>query len=152
MRRRRGQPGSGRVGLGGVWLGEHRDAATAERVRQLQRSALAALPTDEAVLRARLTVRIAAESAYRQGTDALVERLDDVRTTGDPTALVEALSLVHHALLQPGGSAPGWRWPTSSSWSPRPRATSCHVLVAVAWRTLDLFLAGDPPRPGRWPS
>jgi hypothetical protein len=50
-----------------VWVSEHRLADDAQRVRALQQRALEALPADEAVLRARLGVRLAVEDAYRAG-------------------------------------------------------------------------------------
>jgi hypothetical protein len=55
------------LGLGGVWVREHRLLAEAERVAALQRRALAGLPPEATVLRTRLTVRLAAEAAYRSG-------------------------------------------------------------------------------------
>src|SRR6185312_13674526 len=86
------------LGLGGVWVREHRLTEEAERVGALQRRALDALPHDAIVLRTRLTVRLAAESAYRGGpVIAVIEGVDAARRTGDARALAEALSLCHHA-------------------------------------------------------
>jgi tetratricopeptide (TPR) repeat protein len=133
------------LGLGGVWVGEHRLADEAERVRALQRRALEALPDEAAILRARLLARQAAEEAYRSGSlTSLLEAVEAVRRTGDRHALAEALSLYHHALLTPEHT---WR-----------RLTLANELIAVAaaagdgllslvglcWRTVDLFLLGDP--------
>src|SRR6185295_19829712 len=87
------------LGLGGVWLGEHRRADDAERMLALQRRALEALPAEENVLRARLAVRLAAEEVYRGGdVVAVLEAVAGARRTGDAHALAEALSLAHHAL------------------------------------------------------
>ena len=52
------------LGLGGVWVDEHRGQADRQRVLALQRSARAALPPDAVTLRARLDVRLAAEAVY----------------------------------------------------------------------------------------
>ena len=49
------------VGLGGIWLGEHRLAGETARVSGLQRRALAALPAAADVLRARLRARLVAK-------------------------------------------------------------------------------------------
>src|SRR5439155_399794 len=97
------------LGLGGVWVGEHRLTHDAERVLALQRRALEALPVEGAVLRARLTVRLAAEEAYRGGSvSAVLAAVEEVRRAGDGHALAEALSLAHHALLTPEHT---WRRP-----------------------------------------
>jgi len=133
------------LGLGGVWLGEHRETAPAERVRQLQEAAVADLPAAEGVLRARLAVRLAAEDAYRQGTtDGLAELLDSVRTTGDPSALLEALSLVHHATMHPGLERQRLALADEQLLVGTASGAELFVLVALAWRAIDLFLAGDP--------
>ncbi|HEX7134266.1 MAG TPA: AAA family ATPase, partial [Iamia sp.] len=132
------------LGLGGVWLGEHRESATAERVRQLQASALADLPADETVLRARLTVRIAAEDAYRRGTtDDLDALLAPVRATGDPSALVEGLSLVHHATMHPGLEQARLALADEQLLVGTASGAELSVLVALVWRAVDLFLVGD---------
>jgi tetratricopeptide (TPR) repeat protein len=132
------------LGLGGVWLGEHRETATAERVRQLQGSALADLE-DEPVLRARLAVRIAAEDAYRRGTtEGLDQLLAAVRATGDPSALVEGLSLVHHATMHPGRERARLALADEQLLVATAAGDELMVLVALLWRAVDLFLVGDP--------
>src|SRR5262249_9885642 len=90
------------LGLGGVWVREHRLMAEAERVAALQRRALNALPPEATVQRTRLTIRLAAEEAYRSGPLLpVIEGVDAARRTGDARTLAEALSLCHHALLTP---------------------------------------------------
>ena len=79
------------LGLGGVWVNEHRDPAERERVRTLQRAALAASDAGHAV-RGRLRIRLAAEAVYSGG---LLEHV----LAGWPT---------------PAGSATGRRWPRRS--------------------------------------
>jgi tetratricopeptide (TPR) repeat protein len=133
------------LGLGGVWVREHRMTEEAERVGALQRRALDTLPDDATVLRTRLMVRLAAESVYRGGSlTAVIEGVDAARRTGDARALAEALSLYHHALLTPEHT--------------KPRLAIANELIAVAsaagdkllslmglcWRAADLFLLGDP--------
>jgi hypothetical protein len=133
------------LGLGGVWVREHRFTEEAERVGALQRRALAALPDDASVLRTRLVVRLAAENAYRGGpVTPVVEGVAAARQTGDARALAEALSLCHHALLTPQYT--------------KPRLAIADELIAVAsvandgmlsliglcWRAVDLFWLGDP--------
>jgi hypothetical protein len=86
------------LGFGGVWLEEQRDELARRRLLRLCRDALAALPPEEAVLAARLEVRLAAESTY-DGTGAVEDvavTVDRVRQLGDAVATAEALSLYHH--------------------------------------------------------
>lgn len=133
------------LGLGGVWVREHRLMEEAERVAALQRRALATLPEEATILHTRLTTRLAAEHVYRGGPVAAVEAgVDAARRTGDARALAEALSLCHHALLTPEHA--------------RHRLSVAHELITVAsvagdgvlsliglcWRAVDLFLLGDP--------
>ncbi|MGH3932252.1 MAG: AAA family ATPase, partial [Pseudonocardiaceae bacterium] len=90
------------LGLGGVWVHEHRNAAARQRVLALQRAALSALPESERSLRCRLAVRLAAEAVYEGEPVSLVlEALAQTRMQGDVRALAESLSLTHHALLGP---------------------------------------------------
>jgi hypothetical protein len=133
------------LGLGGVWVSEHRLSYEAERVAVLQRRALDALPAEATVLRARLRMRLAAEEAYRRGPLAPV--LDGVaaaRAFGDPLALAEALSLGHHALLSPEHT---WERPALVD-ELIAAATAANdgllVLIGLCWRTADYFLLGEP--------
>jgi hypothetical protein len=88
------------IGLGGVWANEHRDPVEREWVMALQRRALEGLPEEQAILRRRLGVRLAAEAVFQGGpVEAVFEAVREVRRLGDASALAEALSLVHHAML-----------------------------------------------------
>jgi tetratricopeptide (TPR) repeat protein len=89
------------LGLGGVWVNEHREPVERERVLALQRRALTGLPPEEAVLRCRLETRLAAEAVFRGGSvEAVFQAVREVRRQGDGRALAEALSLLHHSLLR----------------------------------------------------
>ncbi len=133
------------LGLGGVWVSEHRQAEDAERMLALQRRALDALPQDEVVLRTRLAVRLAAEDAYRSGpVSPVLAAVDAARGTGDVHALAEALSLAHHALLTPEHT---WhRLPMASELIAAAAASGDGLLslVGLCWQAADLFLLGDP--------
>lgn len=133
------------LGLGGVWVSEHRLADDAERVLALQRRALEALPASEAVLRTRLRVRLAAEESYRGGPlAAVVDGVDAARLTGDAYALAEALSLAHHVLLAPEHT---WRRPAMASELIAAAAAagdSLLSLMGLCYHAADLFLLGDP--------
>jgi tetratricopeptide (TPR) repeat protein len=133
------------LGLGGVWVGEHRLADDGERVRALQRGALEGLPLQETALRTRLAARLAAEEAYRGGSVApVLEVVEAARGTGDSHALAEALSLCHHALLTPEHT---WCRPALANELIAAAAAAGDgllSLVGLCWRTVDLFLLGDP--------
>jgi hypothetical protein len=132
------------VGLGGMWINEHRTRLDRERVTSVQRRALAGLPAGEQRLRQRLETRLAAEDVYQGGpVEPALAALDRARRLGDGLVLAEALSLVHHALLTPRDT--------------RARPALADELIAVAssagegmlallglcWRTVDLFHLGD---------
>jgi hypothetical protein len=89
------------LGLGGLWVDEHRSTFERARVSGLQRRALARL--DRATsLAHRLRSRLAAEESYASGDTSLVlGALDEARAQDDPAVLVEALWLTHHCLLGP---------------------------------------------------
>ena len=89
------------IGLGGMWVHEHRSAVDAARVEAQQLRALSLVDPKSAV-GLRLRMRLAAEADYRAGSSAEVLRLlDEVRRIEDPIALAEGISLAHHCLLGP---------------------------------------------------
>jgi tetratricopeptide (TPR) repeat protein len=132
------------LGLGGVWVREHRLLAEAERVTALQRHALDVLPPEATVLRTRLTIRLAAEEAYRSGPLLpVLEGVDTARQTGDARTLAEALSLCHHALLAPEYT---WRRLAIANELITVATTAGDgmlSLIGLCWRAADLFLLGD---------
>ena len=133
------------LGLGGVWVAEHRDRAERERMLALQRDALAGLPEAEAGLRARLRVRLAAEAVYTGGDPAGVRAgLAEARASGDRVALAEALSLTHHALLRPDHTAERLELADELVEVASAAGEPVLVLMGLCWRAVDLFHLGDP--------
>ena len=135
------------LGLGGVWVDEHREPAERERVRARQQAALAALGDDpaHAVLRQRLRTRLAAEAVYTGAPlEPVLAALAGTRRLGDRQALAEALSLTHHALLRPDHAAD--RLPLADELVAVAAAAGDGVLVlmGLCWRAVDLFGLGDP--------
>ena len=96
------------IGLGGVWVHEHRATVERARVRAVQRRALARSAADD-LLAGRLRARLAAEQAYVDGDagPVLAEVANARRRSGDPVALAEALSIAHHCLLGPAAASTG---------------------------------------------
>lgn len=133
------------LGLGGMWVQEHRTFEEREGFLvklEIAREAVADLSSE---LLARLDVRYGAELLYvgkgsEQSVNAAIER---VRAHGDAAAEAEALSLLHHLLLSPHKD--------------RDRFVVCEALVAAAtrsgddyfgalalmWHTIDLFMSGS---------
>jgi hypothetical protein len=89
------------LGLGGLWVDEHRTATASGLLRVRLRQALALIdPTSTLALR--LRVRLAAEADHRTGEyTATLAVLAEARACADPVVRVEALSLAHHCLLGP---------------------------------------------------
>ena len=132
------------LGLGGVWLDEHRGRAERHRVLALQRDALVQLPPEEDGLRALLEVRLAAEAVYDGGAvEPVRAALAKARRVGEPRVLAEALSLSHHALLAP--EFLDERLPLAEELI----AVASHcgdqlrTLFGLLWRAVDLYLGGD---------
>lgn len=132
------------IGLGGVWLNEHRTQVDWERVTGWQRRALRSLPAGEVRLRHRLRVRLASEDVYRGGEVApVLAALDEARRLGDGLVLAESLSLAHHALLTAERTAD--RLPLAEELIAVASTTGegLLALVGLCWRTVDLFHLGD---------
>lgn len=133
------------VGIGGVWVNEHRSRLDWERVVGLQRRALAGLPDTEAVLRQRLTTRLAVEGVYRGGPiGPALTALEETRRLGDGVALAEALSLCHHALLSPPHTYARPALADEQIAVASAAGAGMLALVGLCWRTVDAFHLGDP--------
>ena len=136
------------LGLGGVWVNEHRSAVDRARVLGLQRAALARLPAGESVLRCRLRTRLAAEAVYDGAP------LDDVRSSagqarrsGDARALAEALSLCHHAMLSRAPLPDCLQVAEELIEVASQADLGVLALMGLCWRTVDLFQLADPRAP-----
>ena len=132
------------LGLGGVWLNEHRSPIDRQRVLALQRRSRDALNDGDAGLRDRLSVRLAAEQAYADGDLAPVEEAIDVARARGPIALAEALSLHHHLLLGPAHTH--LREPVAQELLDTAAVAGDQLLalMGLCWLATDRFLAGDP--------
>jgi hypothetical protein len=132
------------LGLGGVWVHEHRTAAEAAKVRARQLRALSAVDPQSPPA-VRLRARLCAEQDYHEGRDEGIRGvLAEARGTGDAVAVAEALSLAHHCLMDPGQAALrldlAQELIAQAAWTGR----RGDLLVGLLWRTVDLFLAADP--------
>ena len=132
------------LGLGGMWVNEHRSAVDRSRVLFAQRAALEQLPENERVLRARLRVRLAAEAVYSgAAADDTLAELAAVRALGDPSALADALSLTHHALLAPEYARTRLALAEELIALASAQGDGVLALFGLLWRTVDLYQLGD---------
>jgi hypothetical protein len=131
------------LGLGGIWVHEHRSTLELARVTDLQRRALAALDPDHPLAR-RLCLRLAAETAYTTADgDPVLAELASVRAHDDPVALAEGLSLAHHCLLGPHFGPERLSLADELVHVAMRTGRAIDELMGLAWRTVDLVLAGD---------
>jgi tetratricopeptide (TPR) repeat protein len=132
------------LGFAGLWINEHRGAASGAIMQDRLNRALAATPPDS-VLALRLRARMAAETDYRQSThDSIRAIADEARHGADPTATAEALNLLHHCLLGPDNIA--LRTYVADALLAESARTGRRgdMLMGVLWRTVDLLLEGHP--------
>lgn len=133
------------LGLGGVWLGEHRNPVLRQEVLARQRAGLDALPEGERSLRCRLTARLAAEAVHDgKPSEVVVDALTDARTPGDDQALAEALSLTHQALVGPEHTGARLRLAEEQCDVASAAGDGVLALFGLLWRTVDEYLLGDP--------
>ncbi len=132
------------LGLGGIWVHEQRDVVARAAVHSIwQRAGYRARAGS--LERSRLAVREAAEATYEGGpVEDVMTSVEEVRSFGDPAATAEALSLLHHVQLGPRYAET--RLPLADEIVTL--AASAHdtllSLMGLCWRTVDLFLLGDP--------
>lgn len=133
------------TGLGVLWANTVRSPVAQRRVLQTQRSALAELPAGHDSLRLRLRARIAAEAMFWEGghADDLIDIIDEVRECDDPATVLEVLSVAHNPLLSPEYTALRMRLSEEMLTSAARAPGGVMPLMALCWRAVDLFLAGD---------
>jgi hypothetical protein len=132
------------LGLGGLWVHEHRGAIEAARMAAWQRRALSRLDPTSA-LAARLRVRLAAEADYAAGTSQqILAEVESARGQDDPVVLAEALSLAHHCLLSPQYADQRLALANELLDAAGLTGRPSDEVVGLLWRTVDLLLSGDP--------
>jgi hypothetical protein len=132
------------LGMGGLWVHEHRSAPAAALLQARLRSARTAVDPGSS-LALRLKARLAGEADYVAGeSNEILAVLEEAKRAGDPVAWAEAASLAHHCLLGPdhGGQRRALAQELITEGF-RTRRRS-DLLMGMLWRTVDLFLDGDP--------
>jgi tetratricopeptide (TPR) repeat protein len=132
------------LGLGGLWVHEHRTAAGSTQVQARLRHALS-LVDPSTSLALQLRVRLAGETDYRTGQHtAILAALDEARRAEDPMARAEALSLAHHCLLGPDHGALRRSLAAELIEESFRTGRRSDLLMGLLWQTIDLFLDADP--------
>ena len=135
------------IGLGGLWVHEHRATVERARVRAVQRRALDGLDPSHP-LAVRLRARLAAEDAYVAGDPApALAAVAEARAGADAVALAEALSIAHHCLLGPAHVGERLAMADELIETATRSGRPVDVVMGLAWRTVDLLLAGDRRAP-----
>jgi hypothetical protein len=132
------------LGSAGLWVHENRAGATAAVLETRLRRVLGLLDRDSPYA-LRIRARLAAEATYRgDGSAAIREVLDEARSSTHPVAHVEALSLAHHCLLGPEHGRLRRQLATEMIGESARTHRRSDLIVGLLWRTVDLFLDGDP--------
>jgi hypothetical protein len=132
------------LGLGGIWVQEHRTAAASVQLKARLRRALSLLGQDDPLAQ-RIRVRLAAEDNYQHGDHAaILAELSEARTSADPVVWAEALSLAHDCLMGPDYGALRRDLATELIAASYTTGRRSDLLLGVLWQTADLLLDGDP--------
>jgi tetratricopeptide (TPR) repeat protein len=134
------------IGLGGIWVFEHRDLDGIDRFLGIISRAISGLGEQRRDLVARLRARLAAERVYL-GTgevDDVRAEVAVLRASGDAPGLAHTLSLLHHVLLGPHYAAERTAVADELVTVAAGTGDTVLVLMGALWRTVDCFLAGEP--------
>ncbi|GIH94646.1 hypothetical protein ACFFMN_03010 [Planobispora siamensis] len=131
------------VGLGGVWLQEHRTAAEAATTRARQQRALAAVDP-RTPLGIRLRARLCGEEDYRRGAhDSILRVLAEARDSGDAVAEAETLSMAHLCLMDPRYRELRLELAQELIAVAARTGRRGDALMGLMWRSVDLLLTAD---------
>ncbi len=132
------------LGLAGLWVREGRTVTSSVLLEARLQHVLALLdPTSALALRVR--TRLAGEADYSRGTHAgIMAALDEVRATGDPGLLAEALRIAHHCLLGPEHVAVRRQLAVELTKAAFRTDRRSDLLMGLLWQTADAYCAGDP--------
>jgi tetratricopeptide (TPR) repeat protein len=132
------------LGAGGLWVHEHRDVVERARVQALWERALDMVEPGS-LDEARLVVRTTAEGVYSgEPIEPVVTALEVVRGFGVDRAVAEALSTLHHVMLGPEHAEERLELTGELITSAARANDPLLALMGLCWRTIDLFLLGEP--------
>jgi len=132
------------LGLGGIWVHEHRTVAASVLLGARLRHSLSLLDPDSP-LALRVRARLAAEDNYQSGErTAILVLLRKARTSPDPVARAEVLSLAHDCLLGPDHGQLRRELSVELIQESLVTGRRIDLLLGVLYQTVDLFFDGDP--------
>lgn len=132
------------IGLGGLWVHEHRHAATTALVQSRLRHSLYCI-TPNTPLALRVRARMAGEDDYRAGKSSdIIAVLQETERAADPVACAEARNLAHHCLLGPGHSGTRHRLAQDLMAVAVVTKRRSDLLLGMLWYGVDLLLDGNP--------
>ena len=132
------------LGLAGLWVREGRTVTSAVLLEARLQHVLALLPAGSP-LALRIRTRLAGEADYTRGTHAeVMAALDEVRATGDPALLAEALRIAHHCLLGPEHVTRRRELAVELTKAAIRTDRRSDLLMGLLWQTADAYCAGDP--------
>ncbi|MEU0034197.1 hypothetical protein [Streptomyces sp. NPDC006333] len=132
------------LGFGGLWVHEHRTVAGSVLLESRIRRALELLDPQSS-LALRLRIRLAGEGDYRNSDNtAVMALLKQARARQNPMARAEALSLAHHCLIGPEHGALRRQLAAELVAESFRTSRRSDLLMGLLWRTVDMFLDGDP--------
>jgi hypothetical protein len=131
------------LGLAGLWVREGRTVTSAVLLEARLQHVLALLGQDSP-LALRIRTRLAGEADYARGTHAdVMAALDEVRATGDPALLAEALRIAHHCLLGPEHVSLRRQLAVELTKAAVRTDQRSDLLMGLLWQTADAYCAGD---------
>jgi hypothetical protein len=132
------------LGLAGLWVREGRTVTSSVLLEARLQHVLALLDPASA-LALRVRTRLAGEADYSRGTHAdIMAALDEVRATGDPELLAEALRIAHHCMLGPEHVAVRRQLAVELTKAAFRTDRRSDLLMGLLWQTADSYCAGDP--------
>jgi hypothetical protein len=131
------------IGLGGLWVSEQRTLVGAAQLEERLQHVLSLLDPHSS-LALRIRARLAGEADYLAGGHLrILAVLDEARTTADPVALADALSLAHHCLLGPDHVSLRRELATELIKVSFRTGRRSDRLMGLMWQTIDAYSAGD---------
>jgi len=131
------------LGLAGLWVREGRTVTSAVLLEARLQHVLALLDQDSA-LALRVRTRLAGEADYALGTHAdILAALAEVRATGNPEMLAEALRIAHHCLLGPEHVTLRRQLAVELTKASVRTDRRSDLLMGLLWQTADAYCAGD---------
>jgi hypothetical protein len=132
------------LGLAGLWVHESRTVTGAVLLEsRLQRVLPLLDPASALALRVR--IRLAGENDYLHGEHAaILAALEQARSSGDPVATADALSLAHHCVLGPDHGKLRRELAVELIKESFRTGRRSDLMMGLLWQTVDSYLAGDP--------